>query len=61
MSRIQKKEMHSYKGRRFAGWGKATFVLLLVGVLVFGALEIIVLSGGRTQINVKQEIMVIFG
>lgn len=61
MSRIQKKEMHSYKGRRFAGWGKAAFALLLVGVLVFGALEIIVLSGGRTQINGKPEIMVIFG
>ena len=61
MSRIQKKEMHSYKGRRLAGWGKAAFALLLIGVLVFGTLEIMVLSGGRTQINGKPEIMVIFG
>lgn len=61
MSRTQKKEVHSYKGRRFAGWAKAIFILFLAGVLVFGALETIVLSGGRTKINDEPEIMVIFG
>lgn len=61
MSRILKREVHSYKGRRFAGWMKVVFALFLVGALVFGALEIAVLSGGQTKIKGDPEIMVVFG
>lgn len=67
MHRIQsskkrsKIEVRSYRGRRFAGWVKVLLALVLAGALVFGALEAVVLSGGRTIINGEPEIMVVFG
>lgn len=51
-----------YQGRR--GGKRALRVLLcllLVGVLLFGALEAWIFVGGRTQIQGEPEVMVIFG
>jgi len=61
MSRIQKREFHSYKGHRFTGWMKAVLALILAGAVVFGALETAVLTGGRTRVTGEPEVMVIFG
>lgn len=61
MSRIPKREFHSYKGRRFAGWMKAVFALFLVGVLVFGALLSQVIGGAHDDVNGDPQVMIILG
>lgn len=61
MSRIQKREVHSYKGRRFTGWVKAVCVLLLAGVLVFGVLLGQVMSGAHDEITGDPQTMIILG
>lgn len=64
MSKRVKLQVNSYKGRRLPRWLKTLLVLILLGALVFGALEGVVLFGGRTQIAGapnEPEIMVILG
>ena len=53
-----------YEGRRSSPWLKILAALLVLGVLCFGALEGIILAGGRTELAsgpAAPEVMVIFG
>ena len=53
--------MRNYKGKQKRSWIKAFFVLILVGVLCFGALLGTVLCGSHDQIKGDPQIMVILG
>ena len=64
MRKRVKLQVNSYKGKRLPRWLKVFLVLVLLGVLAFGALEGVVLFGGRTQIADapnEPKIMVILG
>ena len=64
MSKQVKLQVNSYKGKKLPWWLKAFFVLVLLGVLAFGALESVAIFGGTTQIADapnEPEIMVILG
>lgn len=54
-------EVHSYKGKRFAGWIRALLALMLAGALVFALLLSQVLSGARDDIRGDPKVMVILG
>lgn len=55
--------MRSYQGKKWlrSKWAKVLFALALIGVIAFGALEVVVYRGAQTQINGEPEIMIIFG
>lgn len=50
-----------YSGKRRKRLLIALCAVLLAGVLAFGGLEALILSGGRTEINGDPQVMVIFG
>ena len=60
MSR-QKIEVSSYKGKRYQTWFKALLVLLLAGILCFGALLGAVLYGAYDHIAGQPQVMVVLG
>lgn len=61
MSKIQKTEIHSYKGRRIPLWLKILFGLLLAGIAVFSVLLGQVLSGSRDELHGDPKAMIILG
>ena len=64
MRQREKTGYHPYEGRRRPLWQKVLLILVLLAVLAFGALEAVVLSGGRTQVAAGDgapDVMVIFG
>ena len=54
-------EVASYKGRRYPAWFKAVLVLVLAGVVTFGALLGAVLAGSYDHIHGQPQVMVILG
>jgi len=61
MSKIQRKEIRSYKGRRALSWLKILLGLLLAGVAVFAVLLGQVLSGSRDDLHGDPKAMIILG
>ena len=56
-----KLEVASYKGRRYPRWRKGLLALVLAGVLTFGVLFGMVMSGARDQVSGDPQIMIVLG
>ena len=59
---MRRKEVYRpYGGRRRRWLPRVLLCLLLSGALVFGALEALILSGSRDQLQGEPQVMVVFG
>lgn len=61
MSRMEKRELNSYKGRRLTGWIKALLALTLAGSVCFAVLLGQVLAGSHDDISGDPQVMVVLG
>lgn len=56
-----KLEVASYKGRRYPRWLKGLLALVLAGVLTFGVLFGVVVSGARDRVSGDPQVMIVLG
>ena len=57
----QKTEVASYKGNRYPRWLKGLLALVLAGVLAFGGLFGVVMSGARDRVSGDPQVMIVLG
>ena len=61
MSKILKREIHSYKGRKMPLWLKIVLGMFLAGVVIFALLLGQVLGGARDELRGEPNAMIILG